>query len=109
MISAASSSRMRQHRRQTKKTEVFSGFTNQLKEVSGQLRGSRWCRKDEEAPRLPPPPSPRLWPRLLHRTARTLGLLRGLWLLAPLSHWTFLSLLHSQQLKLSLHLPLEKG
>ena len=54
-----------------------------------------------------PPPAP-------HRphpwaSARTLGLLRGLRLLAPFSHWTFLSLLHRQQLKLCLHLPLEKG
>lgn len=37
--STSSSSRTRQYRRQMKKTKVFSGFTNQLKEVLGRLWG----------------------------------------------------------------------
>lgn len=43
MINASStrSTRMRQYRRQMKKTKVFSGFTNQLKEVLGRLLGNR--------------------------------------------------------------------
>lgn len=41
VISASSSSttRMRQYRRQMKKTKVLRGFTNQLKEVLGRLLG----------------------------------------------------------------------
>lgn len=43
MISASSSSstKMRQYRHQMKKTKVFSGFTNQLKEVLGRLGFSK--------------------------------------------------------------------
>lgn len=41
--------------------------------------------------------------------AHSLRLLQGLRLLTPLPHWPFLGLLHSQQFKLCLHLPLEKG
>lgn len=55
--SSSSSTRMRQYRRQMKKTKVFSGFTNQLKEVLGRLWGQRWCQNDEEAPGPPPPTS----------------------------------------------------
>lgn len=51
MTRASSSSRRRQHRRQMKKTKVFSGFTNQLK-VFGRLWGKTRC----QVP--PPPPAP---------------------------------------------------
>lgn len=41
--------------------------------------------------------------------AYSLGLLQRLRLLTPLPHWPFLGLLHGQQFKFCLHLPLEKG
>lgn len=112
--SSSSSTRMRQYRRQMKKVKVFSGVTNQLKEVLGRLREGwlgRWCENDEESLGShtplpsgsdcfpPPPPAP----------THSLGLLQGLRLLTPLPHWLFLGLLHGQQFKLCLHLPLEKG
>ena len=53
-----------------------------------------------------PRPLPRIWPASC--APHSLGLLQGLRLLAPLPHWPFLSLLHSQQLKLCLNLSLEK-
>lgn len=66
--STSSSSRTRQYRRQMKKTKVFSGFTNQLKEVLGRLwgrGGRRWC-QNEEAALGQPTPCPRLWPPPAH-------------------------------------------
>lgn len=54
-----------QHRRQMRKRKVFSGFTNQLKEVFGRLRGERGERGALElrgspwaAPARAPPPVP---------------------------------------------------
>lgn len=61
--SSSSSTRMRQYRRQMKKTKVLSGFTNQLKEVFGRLWGQG--KGNVRMPRkpVPPPPAP-LEPRL---------------------------------------------
>lgn len=57
----------------------------------------------------PPPPVPRNPGSGPASCApHSLRLLQGLRLLAPLPHWPFLSLLHSQQLKLCLNLSLEK-
>ena len=112
MISASSSSstKMRQYRHQMKKTKVFSGFTNQLKEVLGRLSGSRWCQMRRKPPPVyttaTPAPYPGSGPASC--APHSLGLLQGLRLLAPLPHWPFLSLLHSQQLKFCLNLSLEK-
>lgn len=111
MISASSSSstKMRQYRHQMK-TKVFSGFTNQLKEVLGRLSGSRWCQMRRKPSPVyttaTPAPYPGSGPASC--APHSLGLLQGLRILAPLPHWPFLSLLHSQQLKFCLNLSLEK-
>lgn len=105
MINANSSSstRMRQYRRQMKKMKVFSGFTNQLKEVLGRL----WGDGADDGMGLPHLPL-QLQPASTTPTY-SLGLLQGLRLLPPCPHWSFLGLLHGQQLKFCLHLPLVKG
>lgn len=109
MINASNSrsTRMRQYRCQMKKTKVFSGFTNQLKEVLGRLE-----RVEEGGVRTMREPwasRTALFKRWPDPSTHSLGPLQGLGLLPPLPHWPFLRLFHSQQLKLCLHLPLEKG
>lgn len=61
--STSSSSRTRQYRRQMKKTKVFSGFTNQLKEVLGRLwgRGGEGGVRMRTKPWASPRPVLRLW------------------------------------------------
>ena len=85
MISASSSSstKMRQYRHQMK-TKVFSGFTNQLKEVLGRLSGSRWCQMRKPSPvytTATPAPYPGSGPASC--APHSLGLLQGLRILAP--------------------------
>ena len=114
MISASSSSstKMHQYRHQMKKKKVFSRFTNQLKEVLGRLWGAGGVRRGRNPllPPTPPPPPPPPHPRCGPASCapHSLGILQRLRLLVPLPHWPFLSLLHSQQLKLCLYLSLEK-
>lgn len=61
VISASSSSttRMRQYRRQMKKTKVLRGFTNQLKEVLGRLLGKGGVTVTRNP--LPVAPPPKAW------------------------------------------------
>lgn len=68
--SSSSSTKVHQYRCQMKKTKVFSGFTNQLKEVLGRLRGSRWCQTRTKPSAVSTTttaatPPPRMWPCLL--------------------------------------------
>lgn len=95
MTRASSSSRRRQHRRQMKKTKVFSGFTNQLK-VFGRLWGKTRCQVPPGSPSGSSPAS---------RASPSLGLLQGLGLLPPLPHWPLLCLLHGQQLNSASTIP----
>lgn len=53
--SSSSTTKMRQYRRQMKKTKVLRGFTNQLKEVLGRLLGKGVTVTRKPLPVAPPP------------------------------------------------------